>query len=224
MQKGLSLLEVTIVMVIIGLLIGGIMFGREMMRAADIRGMQNEVAKYSASITLFRGKMGSMPGDLKNASSYWPTATNGDGNGKIGYNNGLIAEEYYAWHHLWLANLLSGGSYAYNGDPRNTPKSVLSGGYYRMPYQSNIYTTSGHMISINAMNTTTSTANKPILSPNEVKALDQKSDDGLADSGLILGFNEDLVPGCVTNDYTAGSGSYLTGTDIKCKAFFVLEH
>ncbi len=221
MRKGLTLVELAIVLVILALVIGGVLVGRSFIRASEIRAIQSDVTKYAIAINMFTTKMGKLPGDLGNATLYWSTATNGDNDGTIDYQVGFGGEEYEVWQQLALAELISG---TYTGDTTSIPVSTLATGFYRVSYQTNVYGKSAHMISLNAMNPTYSVAHLAVLSPKDVYAMDKKSDDGRADEGSIMGFNEEGVPGCVTNDYTVGSGDYLyTSISKKCKVFFELQ-
>ena len=221
MRKGFTLIELSIVLVVIGLVIGGILAGVDMVRSAELRKVIAETTAYKTAIYTFENKYGGLPGDIINATTFFPTATNGNGNGHIDYLGGVVGEEYYAWQQLALAGLIEG---TYTGATMSLPQSKLANGYYRVSYQTGVYTTNGNMISLNSYNTATSLADGPILSPKNVYSLDLKSDDGLAASGKIMGFNQQGVPGCVTNDYTVGSGVYLpTSENITCKVFFVIS-
>lgn len=220
-QAGFTLMEMAVVIVIVGLLVGGVVAGQSLIKASEIASVVTDVNKFRAAINAFDTHYNAMPGDMANATTYWSTANVGNGNGKIDYVSGAWGEEYYAWQHLQLANMFPG---AYGTSTVNLPRSRLRDGYYRVSYQSNVYGKSAHMISLNKWNQATNLANTAILSPRDVYQMDLKFDDGSADTGRIMGFNEQGVPGCVTNDYTVGSGSYLNTSDaIKCKIFFLID-
>ncbi|HEU5047162.1 MAG TPA: prepilin-type N-terminal cleavage/methylation domain-containing protein [Rickettsiales bacterium] len=221
-HSGFTLMEMTVVIVIIGLLAGGVVAGQSLIKTSEIASVMTDVNRFRAAINAFDTQYNALPGDMSNASSYWSTANNGDGNGKINYNSGAWgSEEYYVWQHLQLANILPG---TYGTSTATLPRSRLRDGYYRVSYQTGVYGKSAHMISLNKWNSATNLANTAILSPKDVYEMDRKYDDGSADTGRIMGFNEQGVPGCVTNDYTVGYGSYLNTSDaIKCKIFFLLD-
>lgn len=219
-QRGFSLVELSIVLVIIGLLVGGVMAGRHLIRSAELQSAPTTAEKFKSAITAFKDAYDyQFPGDMVNATNYWTGAVNGNGNGRIDYNGGLLGEEHRVWQHLSMARLIEG---SYPGTAVDQiPKGQITNSFYRVSYQTNVYGKSGHMISLNGLNGTV--ANAPVLSPNELRTLDAKLDDGLADSGWVLGFNEQGQTGCVTNPYSSPTGSYLTGNDIRCKAFFVMD-
>ena len=100
-QRGFSLVELSIVLVILGLLVGGVLGGQALIRAAEIRGVLADKDKYIAAVYTFKNKYHALPGDIPNAATLWglvhanpfncsttstthPTATcNGNGDGKI---------------------------------------------------------------------------------------------------------------------------------------------
>jgi hypothetical protein len=75
------------VLVIIGLVIGGVLVGRDLIKAAERRSMVSQVQQLDAATTAFRLKYGKIPGDIDNAVALGlGTDTNlhdGDGNGQI---------------------------------------------------------------------------------------------------------------------------------------------
>lgn len=80
----------SIVLVIIGLIVGGVLVGQDLIRAAGVRATISQIEKYNTAVNTFRGKYGALPGDL-NASvatqfgfaARGPFAGEGDGNGVI---------------------------------------------------------------------------------------------------------------------------------------------
>ena len=143
MKLGFSLVELSIVLVILGLLTGGILAGQSLIRASELRSVTTQYNSYITAAQSFRDKYFMIPGDLSNARSFWGTATacpsdglvqtyalatcNGDGDGFLEY---LLAdtptsnEEYRFWQHLVNAGLIEG---AYTG------MSLNNNGYSRIP-------------------------------------------------------------------------------------------
>lgn len=232
---GFTLVEISVVIVIIGLLVGGILTGKEMIHASEVASVATDADKLRAAIIQFQNQYGALPGDFEQAKSYWPAATNGNGNGKIDYNGGAAGEEYTAWQDLSLAGLVPGN---YTGTVTSTeatvgqslPASKVSTAYYRVSYQTGvsnggIYGRYGNYISINKYNPLTQLVNKAVLSPADVYSMDVKFDDGYAPTGSIMGFNEQSLGGCVSNDYTSTTGTYLmTSNLVTCKIFFVTSN
>lgn len=136
MKKAFSLVELSIVLVILGLLTGGILAGQSLIRAAELRSVSTEFQRYQTSVMTFRDKYFALPGDMKNATAFWgelasgvpcrdvfstSTATcNGDGDGQIesmntgGTGTGMN-EVFHFWLHLANAGLIEG---SYTGHPQ----------------------------------------------------------------------------------------------------------
>ncbi|MGE0754472.1 MAG: type II secretion system protein [Alphaproteobacteria bacterium] len=64
-NKGFTLIELSIVLVIIGLIVGGVLVGRDMITAAEIRSAVAQVEKYQTAVNTFRTKYNGLPGDLQ---------------------------------------------------------------------------------------------------------------------------------------------------------------
>lgn len=141
MKKAFSLVELSIVLVILGLLTGGILAGQSLIRAAELRSATADFQRFTASMYVFRDKCLALPGDMNNAQLFWgvqhatpgtcattassTTATcNGDGNGRIQNGSGPFQEEYRAWQHLANAGLIEGH---YTGVPDTGPNKPVPG-------------------------------------------------------------------------------------------------
>lgn len=130
-QRGFTLIELSIVLVVIGLAVGGVLVGQSLIRSAQIQSVMTDVTKYTESVHQFQQKYNALPGDMPNATTYWgangpgicgslytastsPTSTcNGSGDGiidgigatKVGGN---AYESLYAWKHLSNAGFIEG--------------------------------------------------------------------------------------------------------------------
>lgn len=150
-SSAFSLVELSIVLVILGLLVGGILAGQSLIRAAELRSISGDYQRYSAAINAFRDKYFALPGDMSNATSFWgkdsakcnsqsgtaatPGTCNGTGDGVIGYTGSAnnASEVFRAWQQLALAGLLEGtftGNSGPNGSTdyvfgENSPRSKL---------------------------------------------------------------------------------------------------
>jgi prepilin-type N-terminal cleavage/methylation domain-containing protein len=122
--RGFSLVELSIVLVIIGLLTGGILMGQSLIRNAEIQSVITDYQKYRDSALAFRDQYDVLPGDMPDATNYWgaqdttpatcrTTASssdltcNGDGNGLIADATGSM-EHFRFWQHLASAKIISG--------------------------------------------------------------------------------------------------------------------
>lgn len=135
-QSGFSLVELSIVLVILGLLVGGVLAGQSLIRAAELRAVSTEYSRWVTATQTFRDKYFSLPGDMPNATAFWGSA-GGSGTGRDaacvtamasqthagtcnGNGDGLLATAPLSpvrdgalyWDHLAHAGLIE-GSFAY---------------------------------------------------------------------------------------------------------------
>lgn len=124
-NKGFTLLELSMVIVVIGLLVVGLVEGKALLHSAELREIIGDYDRYSKSIKEFQDKYQALPGDMSNAETIWgsdsscpTTATNstpkiatcnGNGNGRIGASSSagvLDTSAAYEWFRAWqqLAN------------------------------------------------------------------------------------------------------------------------
>lgn len=110
-QRGFTLVEIAIVLVIIGLLLGGVLKGQAMIDNARYKRLVADLDSFRTEVFMFQDRYGALPGDMIDAKTRLnPAATNGDGNGRIkgGYCNASAEESCLVWSHLRFAGLLSG--------------------------------------------------------------------------------------------------------------------
>lgn len=122
-SSGFTLIEVAIVLVIIGLLLGGVLATQELIRNTEYRRLTTDIDSFRSALYSFRSRYGGYPGDLSASDaqslldsgagySIKGNSGNSTGNSIIdgGYcNNDSATEEVcYVWHHLRVAGLLSG--------------------------------------------------------------------------------------------------------------------
>lgn len=126
MRHGFSLVELSIVLVILGLLTGGILAGQSLIRGAELRAITSDLQRYQSATLAFRDKYMGLPGDIANATSFWGAqhatpatcittvsttalTCNGNGNGRIASAGAADAyEQFRGWQQLANAGLVEG--------------------------------------------------------------------------------------------------------------------
>ena len=123
-DKGFTLIELSIVLVIIGLIIGGVLVGRDLIKNSEIRAQLTQIEEFKAATNTFRVKYGYLPGDMPPTQAsqlgFFTFTGAQAGNGCVassrafGNNDGVINannEIYPFWSHLGDSKLIK-GSYA----------------------------------------------------------------------------------------------------------------
>ncbi len=202
-RSGFTLLELSIVLVIIGLIIGGVTVGSELIRQAELRAVTNDITRYMTTVRTFQLKYGTIPGDLKNASSYWPNCVNigtggplstCDGNGDKDIDTDEI---FLLWRQLSQSTIIP-GDYRGNYDGKlrlgdNIPETTMSGVGFKVGNNDSWSPISEAYddFQIGTYPTTPVNSSSPPLAtftPAEMLAMDQKNDDGLPHKGYFLGY------------------------------------
>lgn len=207
-EKGFTLVELAIVLMIIGLLIGGVLRGQEMMDIARMQRTMKDAQSYMGAIANFQNQYGTKPGDIRNAQARLPGCTttancyNGNGDGYIGTpqnfwdqaSNVITAENVQFWKHLALSKMITGinpqsGTVSFG---TTHPTTAVGGGF-------TVITSTG-VSSATAISGTLPygtivlrvhggiTGNvelNPTVSPSQAGYIDRKMDDGKPQTGYI---------------------------------------
>ena len=212
-QKGFTLVEIAIVLVIVGLLIGGVLKGQEMITNAKLKRIESDNAGVAAAMFSYQDRYLQLPGDDADADTrfdYYATSgilttANGDGNGVVGDGDGwddVIAngswadpavapmaageEESKFLGHLRAAGLIPGGN---GGDPTR-PTNAYGG---LIGIQSGALGLAGHVVIFGQIEGTIASI------------LESRLDDGLADDGRIQSNESEGVAGM--DDGAASDGA-----------------
>ena len=110
-ETGFTLIEIAIVLVIIGLLLGGVLKGQELITGARVRNLIQQQDGIKGAYFGFLDRYRALPGDYANAFATITGMTAGC-NGGNGNGNGQIAtdtnEHTLAWEHLARAGFING--------------------------------------------------------------------------------------------------------------------
>jgi prepilin-type N-terminal cleavage/methylation domain-containing protein len=114
--RGFTLIEISIVLVVVGLLTAGVLVGRDLVRAAEIRKQISSIESYDLAATTFRSKYNCLPGDCSKAEDFGlgtngGPGENGDGDdmvwgGDVTYVVPLPVESINFWYHLSQAQMI----------------------------------------------------------------------------------------------------------------------
>lgn len=138
-EKGFTLVELAIVLVIVGLLIAGILKGQELITNSQITSTISQIEGIGGAVNTFKQKYGAYPGDMANASTRLidcaaNPCNNGNGDSIIGVNVGAIGainnESGFFFNHLRAAELVTSFDGTANAQfGAAFPSASIGGGY-----------------------------------------------------------------------------------------------
>ena len=242
-ERGFTLVELSIVLVVVALIIGGILMGKDLIKAAEIRAAASQLLQYESAYRTFQTKYNCTMGDCPNATaffgsnytSYGCTTTsavgNGNGNGLIdhcdgsGNSAGWDKESNQASDSLQLANLL--------------PTSLTTPCAYTAPMFKGINDSCAYFFhddlyfkipSININSITWASpnflgnVNSGALSPIQARLIDEKIDDGKPTTGKFRGLDVTAVGSIVfTTNSCSTSGAYNLNENYTCRSVYYFK-
>jgi len=176
-NKGFTLVEMAIVLVIIGLILGGVLKGQELVVQARVKSMISEFNQVTAAYYTYFDRYHRFPGDDPNAESRWTgvdcctgaSCGNGTlGAGGSGYDTGT--ENKCMWRHLRNAGIITGANSS-DDLPTNAVGGITG-------VQAESAFTSG--LTSDAIICTSNVPNKL------AQLIDYSIDDGLSDEGIVM--------------------------------------
>lgn len=240
-QRGFTLVEIAIVLVIIGLLLGGILKGQELITSARVRNLADQNSGIQAAYYGFIDRYRQIPGDMPAAGPRGACNVIGNnvpgcpGAGVGGNGNGRLDDEDFveasnAWAHLTAAGFLQGN---YNGnaadvnayqDVQIAPINAFNG--YVMLTRADEYegVAAGTMRLLYVFG-----RNIPV---NVMRELDLKIDDGQPGTGVLrstpsggggLGDVADRTPACTDPAAPVDQATIwnINGNEQDCNAAFL---
>ncbi|MDQ7015401.1 MAG: prepilin-type N-terminal cleavage/methylation domain-containing protein [Gammaproteobacteria bacterium] len=212
--RGFTLIEIAIVLVIIGLILGGVLKGQELINSARVRSMTDQVNGITAAWFAFQDRYRALPGDYGQASTQInATLVDGDGNGQIDSN----AERGQVWAQLQAANMLIG---SYDGAATGSDYNCAAG-----TCPQNILGRS-MLITFDNQGSGGAAAGNELWSGNSISALvlaemDRKMDDGIATTGdMRVGTGDTGWTGTAAGSCLSGTAYNVTQDSGNCAAVF----
>lgn len=203
-ESGFSLIEMSIVLLIIGLIIGGILKGQDLLESAKLKATMSQINEFRIAANIFYDKYDALPGDFEHAQqAIHISLKNGNGNGVV-EGTGLTLqgeghESLSFWAHLAAAGLISEpGVIPSSGVARfgqGAPASKMGGGFtVRHNPASDL---EGHWFVLGKENGVRGDA--ALLTAEQAHAMDRKMDNGDPLSGRVQARDgQDQAPGsCV---------------------------
>ncbi len=217
-NKAFTLIELSMVLIIVSLITAGIVGGSALIKNAEIRGAVNEVSNIKVAINNFQFKYDALPGDMVNATDYWPGITsNGDGNGHFQTGDIPVDNEGgYLWHHLGLAEMYrsfprsntANWSYEYGVSTPEIVSNTAAVGQNRVSSPaSNRYGTQSNYVQIGSWLEFSGVTQivDGYVGITTASMIDKKMDDGIASAGRVFSYSS-LAGSCT--DYSGAGRDY----------------
>ena len=208
-QEGFTLVELAVVMIIIGLLIGGILKGQELITNARVTSTASQLEAMGAAYNGFRDKFNAIPGDMSSATTRIGSCgtidacADGGGDGTIEVALGDVNagdEGTYFFGQLLAADFITGMDGTDDGTNVEfgvtNPTAPIGGGFLAGDVRSGVTGFDGGELRPAPYVVVTGVvadvgAGNGVLTPQQAANIDRRLDDGQAGTGSIVGQNDD---------------------------------
>lgn len=206
-QSGFTLVEIAIVLVIIGLLLGGVLKGQELITQAKIKNVSNDLNGIVAAVYSYQDRYKRLPGDDPGATRWPLIAAAGNGDNVIGgsYASTIDTEESRLfWGEMRLSGFVAGQTDTLahaNAQPLNAAGGIMG-------VQNGGMGLSGTIVCTGS------------LAAKIAQSLDSQMDDGNAKTGTVRAILETTPPTAVPTPSVAPTDDYVdNGTNlyVLCK-------
>lgn len=238
-KSAFSLIELSIVLIIIGLLIAGITGGASLIKSSELRSIMGEARGYAVSVNSFFTQYDQYPGDANiNVGSVCSATCLGDRDNKIEFindNSTTFSEGWDAWRDLKdigaidlaltdPSSLASPGAMVPN---TNFPGSKIKGAGWLFDYNT---TASQNIVVLTGTTVATDLTTSPkkqnlfgssgvvassVISAPDALSIDSKIDDGAANSGNVLAVQPSTTAGSDCNGGGNTSAAYTVANGSK---------
>lgn len=239
-KRGFTLVELAIVMVIIGLIIGAILQGKRIIENARLTAQIAQIDAVRAALAGFKDKYDQKPGDMSNATLRIPGCTaanfcqNGNGDGDLGIDglpnnlwyledqSALASERTQFWRHLLLADMIAGVDTGNTvGWGQSHPQSTVGMGGIQIAHGASPVNSGNYFLRLqrSPQGQPNGGVGTHALSPISARIIDEKIDDKMPSAGYVQALNPALPNVCED-----AAGTAYIGSDVhNCLVFFILE-
>lgn len=230
-QQGFTLVELSMVLVIIGLLIGGVLLGVNLLNSATIRGTISGLEDLKTATTTFESMYQGLPGDVTNADQIWPACDatpancNGDGDGRID-----VAERFRALQQLSDAGMTSQRFTGTGTNPVNIATEVIRGKFdgsgmmlgNTADVASACWEATCVVRNVVFLGGSAQFTTAPVILASDAQVIDEKIDDGLPGTGKVQA-SDKANTNCATSN-TPPSAYAITITNTRgCAINFSIQ-
>lgn len=217
-KSAFSLIELSIVLIIIGLLIAGITGGASLIKSSELRSVMSEARSYAVGVNAFYTQFDALPGDF--ATSISSSDVVGDGDEAIEHYTASTAEGAEAWRDLNTIGAIDdnlvyleidSSAVAAMTPGTHIPSSKIKSSGWAFDYDTNLEQnvvvltgTTGSSNSTNSIVNGTTTATASITAADAL-SVDSKIDDGVATTGDVRGVNPGSTTCITSTAYTVGT-------------------
>ncbi|MBN8532337.1 MAG: prepilin-type N-terminal cleavage/methylation domain-containing protein [Alphaproteobacteria bacterium] len=220
-DKGFSLVELSIVLVIIGLLVGGVIAGQEIIRNSQLQSVVDDVTRMKLGYIAFRDKYNCIPGDCPHATQAG-FAVNGNGDEIV---QG-VSEQWEFMQQLIQSRLLVEDGVNYKETKLGNCDMIVNGSYPIYEFRWNQFNAILLRFFMSA-----APWHGPCISPLDARYLDTKLDDGIASQGSVRGWVwlGNPFANCLTADSdtggtgTPGTAEYVANRTLACMLHIRIE-
>ncbi len=229
-KSAFSLIELSIVLIVIGLLIAGITGGASLIKSSELRSVMGEARGYAVAVNAFYSQFNALPGDYGTALS--PATAAGDADSQIEYYSNAttpVAEGIQAWLALKGIGAIDSTITAVAVGVAQTPTTnmpaskIKSSGWafdYNTTSLQNVVVLTQAISTGTAANTLVNSATiaTAAITPADGLSIDAKIDDGVANTGKVRAVNPLNGTGCAGGTASAPGATYTVATTSKACA------
>lgn len=221
-SKAFTLIEVSIVIVVMGILIAAVLSAGNVIQTIEEQVAIKEVKEFEMGISFFMDKFKFYPGDFPHAADYW-VAASGNGDWQVSNVEALQVANHLSVSHSVPGDYAGGGIILLNS---NVAASAFEPGVlWFLTYDvTPIYDKTGESLDL-AGYTDSSSVRNGLISAERAYRIDVKLDDGVPDTGYVYASNglgvDAATNGCVDADMSASSANFvLNRQNETCRLHF----